>query len=314
MRRVLAYEQDWYLRARAGERGVEPPRALVERQDYVYYHKGALAMYALRDAVDEVRLNEALKRYLSRFALGGPPYSTTADLLEEIRPTVPEGWEHLVEDLFERITMFNNKVAAATFTEPADGTFLVRIELEAHKRRGDGAGVEREIPIDDWMDIAVFGDEADSKGRDSVLFLERRRIRASPVAFEIVVDQRPARVAIDPYYKLIDRDRGDNVRAVLSAGERDSGERRRVEERQVVVEPVHFGPGLLPPASDVEVVVEQLPADLLDGAAAAGDPARVDVDQVGPALGELGASTASAATRSSKPAISTSVTAASSSR
>ena len=45
-----------------------------------------------------------------------------------------------------------------------------------------------------------------------MLFLERRRIRASPVAFEIVVSQRPAWVAIDPYYKLIDRDRGDNVR------------------------------------------------------------------------------------------------------
>ena len=84
--------------------------------------------------------------------------------------------------------------------------------------RADGAGAEREIPIDDWIDIAVFGEEEDSKGGDSVLFLERRRIRASPVAFEIVVDQRPARVAIDPYYKLIDRDRGDNVRAVLSAG------------------------------------------------------------------------------------------------
>ena len=59
----------------------------------------------------------------------------------------------------------------------------------------------------------------------------------------------------------------------LRAVERDSGERRRIEERQVVVDPVHFGPGLLPPASDVEVVVEQLPADLLDGAAATGDPA-----------------------------------------
>ena len=218
MRRVLAYEHDWYLRGRGGERGVEPPLALVDRQDYVYYHKGALAMYALRDAVGEARLNQALKRYLSRAAFGEPPYTTTAELLEEIRPAVPEGSEHLVEDLFERITMFDNEVAAATSTERADGTFLVRLELEAHKLRADGAGAEREIPIDDWIDIAVFGEGEDGKGGGTVLFLERRRIRASPVAFEIVVGQRPAWVAIDPYYKLIDRDRGDNVRAVLSAG------------------------------------------------------------------------------------------------
>jgi hypothetical protein len=223
MRRVLGYEHDWYLRGRSGEGGVEPPLALVERQDYVYYHKGALAMYALRDAAGEARLNQALRSYLSRFALGGPPYTTTAEFLEEIRPTMPAGSEHLLEDLFERITMFDNKVTAATSTERADGTFLVRIEMAARKRRGDGAGAEREIAIDDWIDIAVFseedfGEEEDSVGGDSALFLERRRIRASPVVIEIAVDRRPARVAIDPYYKLIDRDRGDNVRAVLSAG------------------------------------------------------------------------------------------------
>jgi ABC-2 type transport system permease protein len=219
MRRVLAYEQDWYLRGRSGESGVEPPLALVDRQDYVYYHKGALAMYALRDAVGEARLNQALKKYFSRAVAGKPPYTTTAELLEEIRPAVPAGSEHLVEDLFERITMFDNEVAGATFTGRADGTFLVRLELEAHKRRGDGAGAQRSIPIDDWIDIAVFGEEEDGEGDRAVLFFERRRIRASPAAFEIVVGQRPASVVIDPYYKLIDRDRGDNVRAVLSAGQ-----------------------------------------------------------------------------------------------
>jgi ABC-2 type transport system permease protein len=219
MQRVLGYEHQWYLRGRGGQRGVEAPLALVDGpdQDYVYYHKGALAMYALRDAVGEAELNQALKRYLSRFALGGPPYSTTAELLEEIRQAVPEESEHLVEDLFETITTFDNEVAAATSTERADGTSLVRLEVEARKLRADGAGVEREIPIDDWIDIAVFGESEDGEGGGPVLFLERRRISASPVVFEIVVDLRPARVAIDPYYKLIDRDRGDNVRAVLSA-------------------------------------------------------------------------------------------------
>jgi aminopeptidase N len=218
MRRALEYELDWYLRGRAGERGVEPPLALVERQDYVYYHKGALAMYALRDAAGEERLNHALSRFLSRFAVGEPPYTTTAELLEAIRPVVPEGSASLVGDLFETITMFDNEVAAATSTERVSGTFLVRLELEARKLQADGAGGEREIPIDDWIDIAVYGEGEDGEGGGTVLFLERRRIRASPVAFEIVVDQRPAWVAIDPYYKLIDRDRGDYVRAVLSAG------------------------------------------------------------------------------------------------
>jgi ABC-2 type transport system permease protein len=217
MRRVLRYEHDWYLRGRAGERGVEAPLALVDGQDYVYYHKGALAMFALRDVAGEAQLNEALKRYLARVAFAEPPYTTTAELLGEIRPIVPEGSKHLVEDLFSKITMFKNQVVSATFTERTDGKFLVRLDLEAHKLQADGTGAEREIPIDDWIDIAVFGEEERGKGGDTVLFQEARRVSTSPVVFEIVVDRRPARVAIDPYYKLIDRDRGDNIRPVSSA-------------------------------------------------------------------------------------------------
>jgi len=214
MRRVLAYELDWYLRGRAGERGVEAPLAFVERQDYVYYHKGALAMYALRDAVGEERLNHALSRYLSSVALQEAPYTTTAELLEEIRLAIPEESGQLVEDLFESITMFDNRVTAATSVERGDGTFLVRLEMEAHKRRADGAGAEEEIPIDDWIDIAIFGEGESREGGSAAIFFDRQRVRASPVALEIVVDRRPASVVIDPYYKLIDRDRGNNVSRV----------------------------------------------------------------------------------------------------
>jgi aminopeptidase N len=216
LRRVLEYELDRYLRGRARERSVEPPLALIERQDFAYYHKGALAMYALRDAVGEERLNAALSRFLSSFASGGPPYATTADLLAAIRPAVPAESAYLVGDLFENVTMFNNKVAAATFAERADDTFLVRLEVEIDKLRTDGAGIERKMPIDDWIDIAVFGEGEDGEG-GTVLRFERRRIRTSRAAFEIVLDRRPAWVTIDPYYKLIDRNRGDNGRAVLSA-------------------------------------------------------------------------------------------------
>jgi aminopeptidase N len=220
MRNVLAYEHDWYLRGRSGERGVEPPLAFAERQDYVYYHKGALAMHALRDTVGEAQLNHALSRYLARAALGEPPYPTTAELLAELRPLLPDGSEHLVEDLFEQVTMFDARVASATSTERADGTFLVRVELEARKRRTDDGGTDREIRMDDWIDIAIYGDEEDGEADDTELFLERRRLRGSPVVVEIVVEQRPTRVAIDPDYKLIERNRDDNVHVVTSVRSR----------------------------------------------------------------------------------------------
>jgi len=214
VRRVLAYEQDWYLRGRGRERGVEPPLALVERQDYVYYHKGALAMHALRDAAGEAPLNQALKRFLTRATTAEAFHPTTADLLAEIRRAVLAQSQQLVDDLFERITTFDNAIAAATSIERADGKYVVRIGLEVHKRRADGAGAEREIPVDDWMDIAVFGEGSGGRREGPLLHLERRHVSASSVAFEVVVDRRPASAVVDPYYKFIDRKRDDNVRRI----------------------------------------------------------------------------------------------------
>ena len=214
LRRVLEHEQDWYLRGRASERGEEAPLARVERQDYVYYHKGALVMYALRDAAGEERLNQGLSRYLARAAVGGPPYTTTAELLEEIRAAVPGEPEKFVGELFERITTYDARLMAATSAERADGRYLIRVELEARKRQSDGAGAEREVPIDDQIDVAVYGERAGGERRAPLLILEARRVAGSPAVFEIVVDRPPSRVEIDPWYKLIDRDRDDNVAEV----------------------------------------------------------------------------------------------------
>ena len=49
-----------------------------------------------------------------------------------------------------------------------------------------------------------------------------------------------------------------------------------------------IGAGLLPSASDVQNVMEDGLANLLDGGFASGDGARVDVDQIGPSVGERG--------------------------
>jgi hypothetical protein len=46
------------------------------------------------------------------------------------------------------------------------------------------------------------------------LVLEKRRVTGPAETFEFVVDERPSRAGIDPYFKLIDRNTRDNVVAV----------------------------------------------------------------------------------------------------
>jgi ABC-2 type transport system permease protein len=221
VRHFLKYELDRYLKGRSGEQIEELPLLLVENQMYVHYAKGSLAMYALKECVGEEALNGALRRFLEKNAFRGPPYTTSRELLDCLCEVVPQGREKLIEDLFETITLFDNRAEEATFTEQEDGTFLVKLRTASRKLRADGKGVETAVPIDDLIDIGVFGEtRKGGRRREKVLFLEKRRITSDEACFEVPVGERPVRAGIDPYNKLIDRDSGDNVKRVTEASGR----------------------------------------------------------------------------------------------
>ena len=62
MQRFLKFDMSRYLQGRAFETKKEVPLALVENQQYIYYRKGSVVMYALQDYLGENRLNAALKQ------------------------------------------------------------------------------------------------------------------------------------------------------------------------------------------------------------------------------------------------------------
>ena len=215
MRRFLKYELDSYLRARGGELIEELPLLLVENQGYIHYRKGSLVMYALRDHVGEEALNAALRRYVEAVRFQEPPYTYSREFLSFVREAVPAGMESIIEDLFETITLYDNRLAAASYEPGPDGTWVVSLEVESRKFRADGEGTETEIPVDDWIDVAVFGEREPGSSPDGkLLALEKRRIDASETAFELVVDEEPRRAGIDPFTKLIDRNPDNNVASV----------------------------------------------------------------------------------------------------
>ena len=212
MRRFLKYELDSYLSQRGGELIEELPLLRVENQGYIHYRKGSLVMYALRDYVGEEALNAALRRYVEAVRFQEPPYTYSREFLSFVREAVPPELEYVIEDLFETITLYENRLVDATYEPAPGGGYLVRLEVEAKKYRADGQGVETEIPVDDWIDLAVFGDrEPGASPEGKLLALEKRRIDAGEAVFELVVDEEPRRAGIDPFTKLIDRNPDDNM-------------------------------------------------------------------------------------------------------
>jgi hypothetical protein len=78
-------------------------------------------------------------------------------------------------------------------------------------------GVRRESGRSGVFEIGVFAaGEGDELGEP--LHLERHRIRRGEQTIRITVPREPARAGIDPYRKLIDRQRDNNVIGVEATG------------------------------------------------------------------------------------------------
>lgn len=206
MRRFLKYELDRYLFGRATERKKELPLERVENQQYIHYQKGSLAMYALQDAIGEDAVNRALAGYIQKVAFQEPPYTNSLELVAALKAVTPPDRQYLIHDLFETITLYENRAVSAT-AKPAgaDGEYDVTMKVIAKKVRADEKGAETPVPLNDLIDVGVL----DENGK--ALALEKKRITAENAEFTVHVKGKPAKAGIDPLNKLIDRSSSDNV-------------------------------------------------------------------------------------------------------
>jgi ABC-2 type transport system permease protein len=211
-RRVYDFQMDRYLSRRAEfERDV--PLLEVEDHPHIAYGKGAVAMYTLREHIGDGPLNAALRSFVAKHRDGGPPYPTSLDLLAALRAVTPDSLQYLLTDLFETITLWDVRTRRAVVERTDAGEYRVTLDVVARKMRADSVGRETETPMDDLVEIGVFA-SGEGDGLGAPLYLKRHRIRSGKQTLRITVPREPGHAGIDPYRKLIDRDREDNVVSV----------------------------------------------------------------------------------------------------
>ena len=207
LRLYLKHDLDGYLKGRRSEVRGEQTLARGTRGGYVFYSKGSLVMYAIKDYIGEERLNGVLRAFLDKTKFQDT-HPTIDDFITDLRAAVPDDQKAFVTDFFETITLFDNRAVSATWRETPDHKYAVTLKVKSSKLRADDKGSETEILIDDLVDIGVF---AGTGKNEKALFLEKRRLTQHDSTFEVIVDQQPERAGIDPYNKLIDRVSEDNV-------------------------------------------------------------------------------------------------------
>jgi ABC-type transport system involved in multi-copper enzyme maturation permease subunit len=206
MRKFLRYELDAYLRGRGQERNEEPPLYRVqEDQGYIHYRKGSLVMYALQDYIGEQNVNAALAEFTRAFAFKGPPYPVSLDLIAYLKRHTPPEYQYLYDDLWENVTLYDNRARSAKYVRQPDGKYQVDLVVDARKIRADAKGQDHPIAVNDWIDIGVLDAQA------KYLYLQKHLIQKEQTEITLTVDRLPARAGIDPLNKLIDRNPDDNV-------------------------------------------------------------------------------------------------------
>jgi hypothetical protein len=159
-------------------------------------------------------VNGALRRFLEKTRHAGPPYATALDQYAELRAVTPDSLQYLLTDLFETVTLWDVRTERASVQPTGTGAFEVTLDVVAKKTRADSVGVETEVPMNDLVEIGVFAPPAEGADAGEQLYLTRHRVRSGKQTIRVTVPKAPARAGIDPYNKLIDRDREDNVVAV----------------------------------------------------------------------------------------------------
>ncbi|MDC8759702.1 ABC transporter permease/M1 family aminopeptidase [Janthinobacterium fluminis] len=211
MRRFLRYDLYQYLIGRSDENKKELPLAENEKQSYIHYNKGSLALYQLQDILGEDKVNGVLRGLLKQYPPGSTPYPSVTALIDGLRRVTPPEQAYLIDDLFNAIVLYENRALTATARKRVDGKYEVTLKVHASKVRAGELGEEKEVALKDWIDIGV-----DDKDGNSLL-RERKLIENKESVYTLVVSGKPAKAGIDPDNKLIDRKPDDNMIGIEAA-------------------------------------------------------------------------------------------------
>jgi len=207
MRPMLRYQRHKYLEDRANLDHEEPILTSVDEEDFIYYFKGGLALYALADRIGEDKVNEALRRYLARFGGSSYLFPVSTDLVDLLRESTPQAYHYLIEDFFETITFHDLRILSAEEHPAADGSSELVVKIEARKLHAQGLGEEEAVPMNDEMEIAFL----DQKGK--IVHAERVWLQDGTHEFTFHLEGAAA-VTLDPFYATLDRQLEDNRRIV----------------------------------------------------------------------------------------------------
>lgn len=212
LRKFLTYELDRYLSGRGAERIEEMPLLRAENQQYIHYNKGSVVMMALRYKLGEERVNKALQSLLNEYKYQSNPYPTTLDLVRHLSSGASPAETQFIDNIFEQITLYELRAEEVSSEELENGQHKITFKVNAQQLSADGKGVETEQDFSEMVEIAMFSaDPNDFSAENTVLYKQQHKLVTGENTLQIIVDEKPEYIGVDPFVRFIDRDTGNNI-------------------------------------------------------------------------------------------------------
>lgn len=194
LRNYLLADNRWYMYVRSFA-GEELPLVQTDGSPHVAYQKGGLAMYRLKETLGEERVNAALRRALAAKA------SRAEELVKELSLNATPEEMQLIHTCLQEVATYSLGISIVS-CEPVNGKY--KLVLKVNSLRNGG-------PANDLLPIGIF---AASAPLGKPIYEKMHRFTGKASTLTLLLDQKPAAAAIDPYGYIPDDNPGDNVAAI----------------------------------------------------------------------------------------------------
>lgn len=207
LRKYLRDDNYLYF-ANKDRNGEELPLSKTVDQAYVYYQKGGLVLYGIKEAIGEKKMNAALSRLLQNYRFPNQKPDVHA-LMNELMKEVTPQQVKLIKDGFEKVVSYGMKIKFLNCKPSTNGSYKLTVEVELAQMEDGSSSVT--VPDLD-VDIAVFKEqEEDWNSSSKPIYLKKHHFSKTKTIITIEVDEKPKAVAIDPFAYYLDEDLTDNV-------------------------------------------------------------------------------------------------------
>ena len=216
-RRMRKIRGDVYLRGRGRDKNPEPPLALAEEQQYIFYSKASMVFWGLRHLMEPGEMNLALKGFVEEYGSKGAPFPTTVELIDALRDAAPDELQQFITDSWDEITLWETSLGDdITLKSLDDNRFSVSATVKLAKKYADpDTGEESDADtLDEFVEIGFYKEDPNNSWEETPILIKRLRLTEAETDVSFEMDVKPGYMVVDPRALLIERKYDDNIRSI----------------------------------------------------------------------------------------------------